>query len=106
MDYAIVRVPKPLPAPGGESAISITQGGGSGKRVTPGDVGDAITAILLVDDVARRADAAAAEQGVDPPKVPRVPRKVTMTVSNDESKAASGDQLSALVKGLAKLKED
>ncbi len=54
-----------------------------------------------VDDVAAKADAQMSDA-----KVPRVPNRVTFSVSNDKNKPAAADNLSALVMGLASLKPD
>lgn len=93
MSYAILRLPKKLDMPGGTSAITMPQAGApNGSKITPGDVGDAITAILVMDDVAARADAAAAEAGAEPPRVPRCPARVTVSVCNDaEAPPAKGE---------------
>ena len=68
--------------------------------------GDAITAILVMDDVAARADAAAAETGTAAPKIPRAPARFTASVYNDEAAPPPLDSLGDLVKQIAKLSKE
>uniref|UniRef100_A0A7S1EKN3 NAD(P)-binding domain-containing protein n=1 Tax=Hemiselmis andersenii TaxID=464988 RepID=A0A7S1EKN3_HEMAN len=107
VDYAIVRASGKTAKPGGLCGVAVTQGGGGGGKggVTPGDVGDAIAALLLMDEVAAKADAAAAA-GQSPPAVPRAAKKVTLTVANLPGTPPPKDSLGALVPVLAKLSAD
>jgi hypothetical protein len=78
----------------------------AGPDSKPWFAGDAVTAILVMDDVAARADAAAAETGTAAPKIPRAPSRFTASVYNDEAAPPPLDSLGDLVKQIAKLSKE
>mmetsp|Transcript_47681 Transcript_47681/g.113501 ORF Transcript_47681/g.113501 Transcript_47681/m.113501 type:complete len:297 (-) Transcript_47681:58-948(-) len=108
MPYAIIRGPaKVVDTDDSSTGIALSSPASgtalpSGASITALDLAEVVTTVLLMEEVAAKADA----RGGEVPNIPRVPRAVTIDVCNAGAPVSDQQLFPTLVRAIASLPSD